>query len=143
MFLGLFNAIRTLTVDDKILVIQSPPWIGWACIVAGVVIMLGAFVRRLPRPVRLGALLGTLLLIYGGWHLLRNVRELADLGEHLGAGLYAREVDYLCQEEWATSAEDILWRRTKLGLFMSTAQQARLAQYLKHEHPRRPRADAA
>ncbi|MCY1262372.1 Aerobic glycerol-3-phosphate dehydrogenase [compost metagenome] len=83
--------------------------------------------------------------LYGSrsWHLLRNVRELADLGEHLGAGLYAREVDYLCQEEWATSAEDILWRRTKLGLFMSTAQQARLAQYLKHEHPRRPRADAA
>ena len=72
MFLGLFNAIRTLTVDDKILVIQSPPWIGWACIVAGIVIMLGAFVRTFPRPVRLGALLGTLLLIYGGWHLLRN-----------------------------------------------------------------------
>ncbi|MCY1309948.1 hypothetical protein D9M70_600940 [compost metagenome] len=71
------------------------------------------------------------------------MRELADLGEHLGAGLYAREVDYLCQEEWAVSAEDILWRRTKLGLFMSASQQARLEHYLKHEHPRRPRADAA
>ncbi|MNQ79316.1 Aerobic glycerol-3-phosphate dehydrogenase [compost metagenome] len=83
--------------------------------------------------------------LYGSrsWNLLRGVRELADLGEHLGAGLYAREVDYLCQEEWAVSAEDILWRRTKLGLFMSASQQARLEHYLKHEHPRRPRADAA
>ncbi|MDE3735418.1 MULTISPECIES: glycerol-3-phosphate dehydrogenase [Pseudomonas] len=83
--------------------------------------------------------------LYGSrcWHLLRDVRELADLGEHLGAGLYTREVDYLCQQEWAVSAEDILWRRTKLGLFMSASQQARLSQYLKHEYPRRPRADAA
>ncbi|MNN49022.1 Aerobic glycerol-3-phosphate dehydrogenase [compost metagenome] len=66
------------------------------------------------------------------------MRELDDLGEHLGAGLYGREVDYLCQEEWAVSAEDILWRRTKLSLFMSPTQQARLAHYLN-----RPRADAA
>ncbi|WAG80332.1 glycerol-3-phosphate dehydrogenase [Metapseudomonas furukawaii] len=84
--------------------------------------------------------------LYGSrtWRLLEGVRELVDLGEHLGVGLYAREVDYLCREEWAMSAEDILWRRTKLGLFMSPGQQARLAQYLKQQQPpHRPRADAA
>jgi len=59
------------------------------------------------------------------------VHNLTDLGEHLGAGLYAREVDYLRREEWARSSADILWRRSKLGLFMTPAQQARLQQYLQ------------
>jgi len=38
------------------------------------------------------------------------------LGCHFGAGLYEREAEYLIDREWARSAEDILWRRTKLGL---------------------------
>jgi glycerol-3-phosphate dehydrogenase len=41
------------------------------------------------------------------------------LGQHFGAGLYELEANYLINHEWATSAEDILWRRTKLGLHMS------------------------
>ena len=40
------------------------------------------------------------------------------LGEEVLPGLYAAEVDYLCREEWAVTAEDILWRRTKLGLHL-------------------------
>ncbi|HLD64995.1 MAG TPA: glycerol-3-phosphate dehydrogenase, partial [Pseudomonas sp.] len=68
------------------------------------------------------------------WSLLEGVSQAADLGEHLGSGLYAREVEYLRQEEWALKAADILWRRTKLGLFMTPLQQARLDQYLL-EHP--------
>jgi glycerol-3-phosphate dehydrogenase len=71
------------------------------------------------------------------WLLLKDVHEQSDLGEHLGGGLYAREVDYLCQEEWAMDAADILWRRTKLGLFMTPVQQARLEAYLAAEHPRK------
>ncbi|WP_165671867.1 glycerol-3-phosphate dehydrogenase [Metapseudomonas otitidis] len=73
------------------------------------------------------------------WKLLEGVGNLTDLGEHLGGGLYTREVDYLCREEWAQDAEDILWRRTKHGLFMTPGQQERLAQYLIH----RAQADAA
>lgn len=73
------------------------------------------------------------------WALLDGVQNLTDLGEHLGSGLYTREVDYLCREEWATGLDDILWRRTKLGLFMTPGQQERLAQYLLN----RPKADAA
>ena len=46
------------------------------------------------------------------------------LGQHFGAGLYELEADYLINHEWATSAEDILWRRTKLGLHMSDAEIA-------------------
>ena len=41
------------------------------------------------------------------------------LGQHFGAGLYELEANYLINHEWASSAEDILWRRTKLGLHMS------------------------
>ncbi|ARU87556.1 glycerol-3-phosphate dehydrogenase [Pseudomonas sp. M30-35] len=65
------------------------------------------------------------------WLLLRGVQHLQDLGEHFGAHLYACEVDYLCNEEWATAPADIVWRRTKLGLFMSAAEQLRLSQYLQ------------
>ncbi len=61
------------------------------------------------------------------------MHNLTDLGDHLGAGLYTREVDYLRREEWARSSADILWRRSKLGLFMTPAQQTRLQEYL-HSH---------
>ncbi len=63
--------------------------------------------------------------------MLEGANSLEDLGEHIGAGLYAREVDYLCREEWARDAADILWRRSKLGLFMTPGQQARLSTYLE------------
>jgi len=54
-----------------------------------------------------------------------------DLGYHFGAGLYRREVDYLFHNEWAVSAEDIVWRRTKLGLTMSFEEIADLSSWLK------------
>jgi glycerol-3-phosphate dehydrogenase len=47
-----------------------------------------------------------------------------ELGQHFGAGLYELEAKYLINHEWATSAEDILWRRSKLGLHMSESQRA-------------------
>jgi glycerol-3-phosphate dehydrogenase len=48
--------------------------------------------------------------------LLDGARDLNDLGEAVLPGLHAREIDYLVREEWAHTAADILWRRTKLGL---------------------------
>lgn len=53
-----------------------------------------------------------------------------DLGKHLGAGLTEREVRYLVEREWARTPEDVLWRRSKLGLMMSKDEQARLAEYM-------------
>jgi glycerol-3-phosphate dehydrogenase len=52
------------------------------------------------------------------------------LGEHFGSDLYQAEVDYLIRHEWATQAEDILWRRSKLGLRVSPDDVARLTAYL-------------
>jgi len=62
--------------------------------------------------------------------LLESCPALSALGQDFGGGLYAREVDYLCDFEWAESVEDILWRRTKLGLRFSAAQREALSRYL-------------
>ncbi|MDE2412167.1 MAG: glycerol-3-phosphate dehydrogenase [Sphingomonadales bacterium] len=51
-------------------------------------------------------------------------------GEHFGAGLWQAEVDYLVAHEWTRSVEDVLWRRSKLGLLLNAAQVARLGEYL-------------
>jgi glycerol-3-phosphate dehydrogenase len=53
-----------------------------------------------------------------------------DLGQDFGHGLNAAEVDYLVAHEWASTAEDILWRRSKLGLRFNDAQCIALQSYL-------------
>ncbi|WP_439133210.1 glycerol-3-phosphate dehydrogenase [Pseudomaricurvus sp.] len=52
------------------------------------------------------------------FELLQGINSVEGMGEHFGAGLYAAEVKYLIEYEWARTADDILWRRTKLGLHM-------------------------
>ncbi|MCB1670290.1 MAG: glycerol-3-phosphate dehydrogenase [Pseudomonadales bacterium] len=52
------------------------------------------------------------------------------LGIAFGHGLSQREVDYLVNREWARTAEDILWRRSRLGLYFSPAQEQGLRDYL-------------
>jgi glycerol-3-phosphate dehydrogenase len=59
--------------------------------------------------------------------IIGNAQSFADLGEHYGAGLTAAEVDYLARNEWALTDEDILWRRSKIGLHMSEAERQRFA----------------
>lgn len=62
--------------------------------------------------------------------IFSGAKTLADCGVHFGHGLTEREVDHLIGEEWARSAEDILWRRTKLGLRLSQQQQTQLAAFV-------------
>jgi glycerol-3-phosphate dehydrogenase len=61
---------------------------------------------------------------------LDRARAWAELGRYFGAGMTEAEVDYLRREEWAQTCEDILWRRTKLGLHLDATQQEALAGYL-------------
>jgi glycerol-3-phosphate dehydrogenase len=61
------------------------------------------------------------------WQILGNSRNLADLGHDFGLNLYEREVAYLMDNEWAQSAEDVIWRRTKLGITMDRQQVNDLA----------------
>lgn len=58
--------------------------------------------------------------------LLDNVRSMDDLGEAISEDLYAKEVEYLIQYEWAHTTQDILWRRTKLGLKFTDIQKDKL-----------------
>jgi glycerol-3-phosphate dehydrogenase len=62
--------------------------------------------------------------------ILGDARSTNDLGPQLGAGLTGAEVDYLMREEWAVTADDILWRRSKLGLHMSQAEQNAVESYV-------------
>jgi glycerol-3-phosphate dehydrogenase len=62
--------------------------------------------------------------------ILGDAQTQADLGEDFGAQLTAREIDYLLAEEWATTADDVLWRRTKCGLPMTQAQRDSVAEYM-------------
>ena len=77
------------------------------------------FIRRLMR-------------LYGtkARAILADARSPEDLGTHFGADLYEREVDHLIANEWARSATDILWRRTKLGLRVTPAEAQRLEEYV-------------
>ncbi len=62
--------------------------------------------------------------------LLGGVTNLKDMGQDFGAGLYAREIEFLKTHEWAITAEDILWRRSKLGLHMSEAERQAVKDYV-------------
>ena len=67
--------------------------------------------------------------------MLGDAKSLGDLGQFFGATLTEREVKYLLANEWARTSDDIVWRRSKLGLRMSQAEMADLDAWL-----RRPQA---
>ena len=62
--------------------------------------------------------------------VLGHATGIGSLGRHFGAGLTEREVEYLRAEEWAVTADDILWRRTKCGLHMTGDERRALAAHL-------------
>jgi glycerol-3-phosphate dehydrogenase len=61
--------------------------------------------------------------------IVGSAQSLKQLGRHFGHGLYEVELNYLKQHEFARSAEDVLWRRTKLGLSFSTAERRKVEQW--------------
>jgi glycerol-3-phosphate dehydrogenase len=78
----------------------------------------------MPAPLldRLGRAYGTRIQ-----EVIGDATSMTGLGRHYGAGLHEAEVDYLRRVEFARTAEDILWRRTKLGLHIDAAGKAALA----------------
>ena len=75
--------------------------------------------RRLARAygARIGQLLG-------------DAASMADLGAEVAPGLHERELRFLQREEWVVSAEDVLWRRSKLGLRYTPQQRRQVADWL-------------
>jgi glycerol-3-phosphate dehydrogenase len=66
--------------------------------------------------------------------LIGDARSLQDLGAEVLPGLFEREIDYLRREEWAVTAEDILYRRSKLALHLPAGSATRLDEWLGR-HP--------
>ncbi len=110
---------------EKVIGVRGKPWTKTAKLpggdfaptdFAGEVSRTAARYAGLPQSLikRLVRLYGTKTAV-----LLGQARTVNDLGPNFGADLFEREVDYLVAHEWARTAEDVLWRRTKLGLRIS------------------------
>ena len=69
--------------------------------------------------------------------LLGDASSAADLGMDFGADLTEAELRYLIANEWAVTADDVLWRRTKRGLHMDAAQTAALDAWMRETAPAR------
>ncbi len=63
--------------------------------------------------------------------VLAGATKLTDMGACFGGELYAREVDWFVEQEWAVTGEDVLWRRTKCGLHLTLVQQQAVTEYIK------------
>ena len=72
--------------------------------------------------------------------LLGDAKNKADLGTDFGNGLTEREVRYLMTYEWAITADDVLWRRGKLGIGMSKDQITALDNWMASQVPINPNA---
>ncbi|MGK5046993.1 glycerol-3-phosphate dehydrogenase [Janthinobacterium sp. GB4P2] len=125
-----------------------PAWTANACLPGGDVFgsapqnrsvrEFGQFVQGLQREYAWlpAALVARYARAYGTRiHVLLDGRtDVAAMGEEIAAGLYAAEVAYVRRHEWAVSAADILWRRSKLGLHLPRETAGRLDAWLL-QHP--------
>ncbi|OUJ17654.1 glycerol-3-phosphate dehydrogenase [Acetobacter orientalis] len=100
----------------------------------------GGFDAALARLSRAAAWLPANL----AWRLMRNygsrayeiigeATSLQEMGTVLGGDLTTREIDYLIQREWARTAEDVLWRRSKLGLHLNEEEKRKVADYIEQK----------
>lgn len=64
--------------------------------------------------------------------ILNNINSMADMGDCFGADLYQQEIDFLIEHEWAVEINDIIWRRTKRGLYLSDEQVDKIKEYLSN-----------
>jgi len=60
-----------------------------------------------------------------------DAKKMGDLGKEFGATLFAREVDWLIAQEWARTSDDVIWRRTKLGLRLDALALKHLDEYMR------------
>ena len=77
-----------------------------------------------------------LVRAYGtdAWTVLGDAATAEDLGQSFGATLTAREISYLMAHEYARTAEDVVWRRNKMGLRLKTSQIEALDAWMQTQH---------
>ncbi len=118
---------------------MKAPWTGEANLPGGHLngVPLTQYVAHMvaERPTLPAALIRALVARHGDATpaVLGNAKTPADLGQHFGHTLYAREVDYFVKREWAHTADDVLWRRTKCGLHINSQQKQVLEEYVTME----------
>lgn len=129
-------AEETLKRLSDVIQITGTPWTGSTYLPGGD-LPGGDFERFVTDcTARYPDLPGALVARYAGHYgsridqLLGACRRVEGLGRHFGNRLYEREVRYLVQSEFAESAEDIVWRRTWLGLGMGQQEISLLQQWL-------------
>jgi glycerol-3-phosphate dehydrogenase len=86
--------------------------------------------RRVPWVP--AALLKRYVRAYGTriWQFLEGCDSLAALGAEVAPGLYEQELHYLVKSEWARTADDILWRRSKLGMHLTSTHAEAISRWL-------------
>jgi glycerol-3-phosphate dehydrogenase len=62
--------------------------------------------------------------------LLDGIGSIAEMGSEVAPGIYEAELRYLVAQEWAIEGEDVLWRRSKLGLHLNEAGRAAVARWM-------------
>lgn len=65
--------------------------------------------------------------------IIGEAHDLTGLGKHFGDDVYECELRYLVDQEWARKADDVLWRRSKLGLHLSDETRNAIVQWFKAE----------
>ena len=128
------------TLGNRLPVLRGDDWTGEKPLpggdfaVDGVAGLEAEFVRRYPflsgASYRIVRAYGTTALA-----IFVGASCLADCGRDFGHGLTEREVRHLITREWARTAEDVLWRRTKLGLRFGPEEAASLDEFIKQECP--------
>lgn len=100
----------------------------------------GALAARLKRSFPFLGEAHTMRLVrsYGtrAWVLLGKAKSMAELGMHFGATLTEAELRYLIEHEWAQTADDVIWRRSKLGLHLKANEIAALDAWMRQHAPR-------
>ncbi len=129
---------------------RAPAWTGGAVLPGGD--LAGALGRARPGPDDFDAFAAQLqqrhawldAAVCARWahgygtraeRLLDGVRGTSGLGAQLAPGLYEAELDYLAREEWARCADDVLWRRSKLGLEFDLAQRSAVELWFERARP--------
>ncbi|HUO02023.1 MAG TPA: glycerol-3-phosphate dehydrogenase, partial [Rhizomicrobium sp.] len=129
---------RALTLVESVLGARGPAWTKGATLpggdfpVDGFETLVAALRKRAPKVA--ASTVRRLARCYGTE--AQAILKDGDLGSIFGADLGAREVTFLVEKEWALSVADILWRRTKLGLHFSHAQEQALSNYLEDQFAR-------
>ena len=129
-------AERVMSEIDQIMRKKTDPWTAGVALPGGDTSIEGVTELRQSLALQLPFLdkftIRRLIRQYGTQcaFIFRNINSIDDLGEHFGHGLFAHEIDWAIANEWVQTAEDFLWRRTKLGLRLTKSQASVLEEYI-------------